>query len=122
MRLIETPRIGLFVIPFALVTALTLAPKLQIRPDIGINSSLHGRRPFPADNPWNQRVDREPVDPESATLISSIGRLKHLHPDFGKNPNDGIPYSVVAGSAPKVQVGFESDTESDPGPDPIPCK
>src|SRR5947207_2156873 len=50
------------------------------KPDLGIDADLHGRRPFPPDNPWNQPIDKEPVDPNSDTLISSIGRNKPLHP------------------------------------------
>src|SRR5258708_3052858 len=68
------------------------------RPGLGVNASLRGFRPFPADSPWNTAIDRAPVDPNSDTLISSIGRTKSLHPDFGANWNgmpNGIPYIVV---------------------------
>jgi hypothetical protein len=43
-----------------------------------------------------------------------------LHPDFGSNPEYGIPYVTVPGSQPKVPVSFEYADESDPGPYPIP--
>ncbi len=90
---------------------------------LGVGASLGGKRLFPADNPWNQDVSREPVDPNSARLIASIGLDKPLHPDFGTvydgAPN-GIPYVVVAGSQPKVPVSFRYPRESDPGPYPIP--
>src|ERR1051326_8582152 len=92
----------------------------QTRPSLGINTSLHGRRPFPPDNPWNMPIDKEPVDPNSAALVNSIGVTGRLHPDFGSNPNDGIPYIVVAGYAPKVPIVFEAADESDPGPYPVP--
>ena len=93
-------------------------------PGLGPNASLAGRRPFPADNPWNTPVDQDPVDPSSDTLIASIGLTRGLHPDFGANYNGGpfgIPYIVVDGSTPLVSVTFGYADESDPGPYPIPA-
>jgi hypothetical protein len=92
-------------------------------PDLGANASLNGWRPFPADNPWNTRIDTAQVDPNSDALIASIGLGKGLHPDFGANWDGGpfgIPYVVVAGSTPRVPVSFDYADESDPGPYPIP--
>lgn len=93
-------------------------------PDLGINADLHGYRPFPADNPWNTPVDAEPVDPNSATLIASIGGAKQLHPDFGANWNGGpfgIPYMVVDHTTPGAPMSFDYADESDPGPYPFPA-
>jgi hypothetical protein len=85
-------------------------------------ASLAGRRPFPADNPWNTLVTGAPVDPNSAALIASCG-LRNLHPDFGTvwdgAPN-GIPYVVVHAGQATVPVSFDYADESDPGPYPIP--
>jgi hypothetical protein len=93
-------------------------------PDLGPGASLHGKRPFPPDNPWNQDISNSAVDPNSANLIRSIGIDDRLHPDFGTVyhgvPN-GIPYIVVAGSQPRVPISFRSyGGESDPGPYPVP--
>ncbi|HEY6059600.1 MAG TPA: hypothetical protein VIV10_03360 [Gemmatimonadales bacterium] len=88
-----------------------------------MNADLHGRRPFPDDNPWNSPVDGMPVDPISDALIASIGLTSGLHPDFGANYNGGpfgIPYAVVSGGTPGVPVTFDYADESDPGPYPIP--
>ena len=67
------------------------------QPQASGGESLAGRRPFPADNPWNTVIIGAPVDPKSSTLIASCG-LRNLHPDFGTvcdgAPN-GIPYVVV---------------------------
>lgn len=104
------------------VAGLAMAAPAQKKPDLGVNASLNGRRPFPADNPWNTPIDRQPVDPNSDALIASIGHTR-LHPDFGANLDGrpyGIPYIVVAGNTPKVPVSFEYKDESDPGPYPIP--
>jgi hypothetical protein len=93
-------------------------------PGLGPNASLEGRRPFPADNPWNTPVDQDPVDSNSDTLIASIGLTRGLHPDFGANYNGGpfgIPYIVVGGTTPAVSVTFDYADESDPGPYPIPA-
>ena len=90
----------------------------------GTGASLHGRRPFPDDNPWNQDVSHEPVDPNSEALIASIGLDRGLHPDFGSVWNgapNGIPYVVVPGDQAKQAVRFEYAAESDAGPYPIPA-
>jgi hypothetical protein len=92
-------------------------------PDLGANASLHGRRVFPEDDPWNRDISKEPVDPNSDALIASIGKAKPLHPDFGTVYNgapNGIPYVIVDGKQPKVPVAFEYADESDKGPYPIP--
>src|SRR5947207_1944213 len=80
------------------------------QPDLGPNASLNDRQVFPATDPWNQAIDRAPVDPSSDTLIDSIGRQTHLHPDFGANYNGGpfgIPYIGVPGNTPKVRISFQ---------------
>lgn len=86
-------------------------------------ADLNGWVPFPSDNPWNTDISAAPVDPNSATLIASIGLTTGLHPDFGTTyqgkPN-GIPYTVVPGNQAKVPVSFDEPSESDPGPYPIP--
>ncbi len=92
---------------------------------LGPNASLGGRRPFPGTNPWNTSVAAAPVDPQSATLLASIGLGTGLHPDFGTvwagAPN-GIPYVVVAGSQARVPITFTAyGDESDPGPYPVPA-
>ena len=58
------------------------------------NASLGGRQVFPPDNPWNQDVSGEPVDPRSAGIIGRIGADLPLFPDFGDS--FGKPYVVVA--------------------------
>ncbi len=91
-------------------------------PSLGVNAPLNGARVFPADNPWSQAVDNQPVDPNSDALIDSIGRDTTLHPDFGANWDGGpfgIPYIVVAGGTPKVSVDCYYPDESDPGPYPV---
>ena len=94
-------------------------------PDLGPGASLRGNVPFPPDNPWNQDISNEPVDPNSNNLIASIGANVTLHPDFGTVWNgapNGIPYIVVAGTQPRVPINFTLyEDESDPGPYPVPA-
>jgi hypothetical protein len=79
---------------------------------------------FPADNIWNAPVDHLPVHPNSDQFIATIGANATVHPDFGSGTwNDapiGIPFIVVPGTQPKVDVSFTYASESDPGPYPIP--
>jgi hypothetical protein len=93
-------------------------------PSLGIDASLNGARPFPANNAWNTRIDQAAVDPASANLIASIGLSGHLHMDFGADLDGspfGIPYVVVRGTQKKVPVSFDIADESNPGPYPIPA-
>jgi hypothetical protein len=80
-------------------------------------------RILPANNPWNQRVENLPVDPNSSKYVAAIGLDAPVHPDFGTvyagAPN-GIPYVVVSNRTRRVRVHFQYASESDPGPYPIP--
>jgi hypothetical protein len=86
---------------------------------------LVGCPAFPADNPWNQRVDRLPVARASAAIIDSIGARAGLHPDFGSGLWNGapigIPITAVRAGVPKSHVTFDYADESDRGPYPIPA-
>ena len=81
---------------------------------------------FPADNPWNRRVDSLPVAADSAAIVRSIGHDGHLHADFGSGLWEarpiGIPVTVVSSSTPRSLVGFEyAADESDRVRYPIPA-
>jgi hypothetical protein len=92
-------------------------------PDLGLVADLHGKRPFPATDLWNQPVDTAQVDPNSLAILTKIGLGVNLHPDFGSNWNGGpfgIPYIVVPDNTPRFTVPFDYASESDPGPYPIP--
>lgn len=78
---------------------------------------------FPADNPWNTRIDDLPVHPNSRQWITAIGAGTKLHPDFGtvwRGAPNGIPYVVVTSDQKKAPVSFQYAEESDAGPYPIP--
>jgi hypothetical protein len=79
---------------------------------------------FPANNSWNQRVDKLPVSADSARLISSIGLDAPVHADFGSGKWDGgpigIPFDVVSRKTARSHVSFEYADESDRVRYPIP--
>jgi hypothetical protein len=109
-----------------LALILTLTGALALVPALGSAHSLPGARNcpiFPANNPWNQRVDQLPVAANSARLIASIGLSDPVHPDFGTvwdgAPN-GIPITIVSRSTRRVHVSFDYADESDHGLYPIP--
>ncbi|MEO8636238.1 MAG: hypothetical protein ABI587_13270 [Gemmatimonadales bacterium] len=92
-------------------------------PDLGPGASLHGRRPFPDNSPWNTPIDQAPVAANSGLLIASMGVTTTLHPDFGADYLGGpfgIPYVVIDHRTTDVPVSFDYADESDPGPYPIP--
>jgi len=80
---------------------------------------------FPASSPWNQRVDKLPVAPNSARIVSAGGVGDNVHADFGSGLWEGgpigIPITVVRGTQAKTRVAFEYADESDQGPYPIPA-
>jgi len=99
-----------------LAAAAAQAPRLPAAPACPI---------FPADNPWNRRVDRLPVAANSRAIVASIGAGAGLHADFGSGLHEGrpigIPITVVSGkSTPKYLPAFAYAGESDRGPYPIP--
>jgi hypothetical protein len=85
---------------------------------------------FPADNPWNQDISGEPVDPFSDQIIAGFSSAQ-LKSDFGsglwQGAPIGIPFVVVCGTQPKLQVTLRANSydgdygdQSDPGPYAIP--
>lgn len=110
--------------------ATLLAPFLDPYPSLGsckVFPPFTGAATAPSaanQTAWNQDISKAPVDPRSSEYlkkIRSLGGNQYIHPDFGSNPDYGIPYVVVPGVQPKVPIPFtEYGDESDPGPYPIP--
>ncbi|WP_216625933.1 copper amine oxidase N-terminal domain-containing protein [Paenibacillus planticolens] len=80
---------------------------------------------FPKDNPWNTDISKYPVHKNSKQYMASIGLNTSMHADFGttwQGADIGIPYTIVNGDQPKVNVTFtDYGDESEPGPYPIPA-
>ncbi|MDO8364603.1 MAG: hypothetical protein Q7V88_17060 [Actinomycetota bacterium] len=84
---------------------------------------IGGCRVFPNDNSWNVDLRNAPLHPRSSQIITYIQAHggDFLHPDFGENPDYGIPYVVVPQNQPLVPITYDAyGNESDPGPFPIP--
>jgi hypothetical protein len=112
----------------ALVASLSAAFALLLLP----GSAAHALRlpaarhcpVFPANNAWNQRVDKLPVAADSAQLVASIGLDAPVHADFGSGKWDGgpigIPFDVVSRKTHRSHVSFEYADESNRVRYPIP--
>ena len=91
---------------------------------LNLSPSIGGCSIFPANNIWNYDISKLPLYSNSANFVASIGTTAQLHAYFGATvPSyapQGIPYTTVPGSQPKVPVHFTYASESDPGPYPIP--
>jgi hypothetical protein len=88
----------------------------------GQTANLNGFVPFTSSNLWNTDISSAPVDPNSSTIMSNWVGSVNLHPDWGTDPTYGIPYVVVDGTQPLVNINLNAyGDESDPGPMPIPA-
>ncbi len=86
----------------------------------GSTPTIGGCPVFPADNAWNQDISSAPLHPDSAAIIGRVAGSR-LHPDFGENPDYGIPFVVVPDTQPRVAIRYDAyGDESDPGPFPVP--
>lgn len=56
---------------------------------------------FPADNPWNRDVSKDPLSAHNADYLANMNTSRGLHPDWGNWSTDhyGIPYSFGTGNA-----------------------
>jgi hypothetical protein len=106
----------------AVASGVRATPR-RATPSVAGGPRLAGCPVLPADNPFNQRVDRLPVARDSAGMIARIGLADPVHPDFGTvyagAPN-GIPFTVIGARQKRVPVRFQYASESDRGPYPIP--
>ena len=120
----QDPKDGRRSVATPLGSTLTYIPTVHRAQE---SPQIAGCAVFPADNIWNARVDDLPVDPHSDAYVGTIGANEPVHADFGAGewpPGSGspigIPYVVVPGTQPGVEVAFDYDDESDPGPYPVP--
>ena len=89
---------------------------------VGQTASLNGFVPFPSSSLWNTDISSAQPDPNSDTIIANWVGSVNLHPDWGTDPTYGIPYVVVNGNQPLVNVNLGAyPDESDPGPMPVPA-
>src|SRR6476660_5445285 len=87
--------------------------------------TVGGCQVFPADNPWNRRVDRRPVWRGSAAVVRRQAAGHDLHLDLGTTEAFyGIPVTVVDADQPLLPLQFGTGgedyrDESDRGPVPV---
>ncbi len=86
--------------------ALTLAGVAgAVVPAVGASANrLAGCQMFPADSPWNTRVDGAPVDPRSDEYIRNSGPDRNLSTAFRRQRGWGIPINVVGRTQKKVRI------------------
>jgi hypothetical protein len=89
--------------------------------------TVGGCRVFPADNPWNRRIDRRPVWRWSSAIVGRQAAGEDLHLDLGTTEvYYGIPVNVVDADQPLLPLQFGVDgedygDESDRGPVFVPA-
>lgn len=99
--------------------AVAGAPANRVTSTAG-SPQIGGCAVFPADNPWNTDISGYPLHPRSASIVAGLGG--NLHPDFGENPEYGIPYVIVPADQTLVPITWtDYGDESDPGPYPVPA-
>lgn len=88
--------------------------------------TVGGCQVFPADNPWNTRVDRLPVARGSARVIRGQAAGSPVHLDLGSTEEYyGIPVTLAPQDQQRLPLrfGVEGENyadESDRGPVPVP--
>ena len=122
--------LALALLPLALLLPVAAAPASV--PDTGAKAAprvhrIGGCEVFPADNPWNQRIDRRPVWRWSDAIVGRQLAGHDLHLDLGTTEEYyGIPVNVVPEDQPLLPLQFGVDgedygDESDRGPVFVPA-
>src|SRR5436190_13354853 len=88
MFLTTAPRRVAPSVSFLLVCGLITASTAEAQQMIGPCAVL------PANNIWNTPVDKLPVLPNSASMITTIGASRGFHADFGAGLWDGGPIGI----------------------------
>ena len=101
--------------------AVVLAAAQGVQKDVlQSGPQIAGCPVFPADNVWNTPVASLKRDAHSDAYVQKIGVDKPLHPNFGSDPRNGIPITIIKSSVKYVKVRFGYGDESDPGNYPMP--
>jgi hypothetical protein len=97
------------------ISGVVTAVVISVAP-VHASPSIGGCPAFPADNVWNTDISSLPVHPRSAAWVGNMGgATRMLHPDFGPSGSFpyGIPFNVVDGGHPRINLTFDYSAESD---------
>jgi len=123
--------LAVLLLPLAACGTTTTGFVSEPRPEAGTAPRVHtvgGCEVFPADNPWNTRIDDRPVFAASDRIIRAQARGHAIHLDLGTTQRYwGIPVNVARKKQPRLPLRFGVEGEdyrheSDRGPVPIPPK
>ena len=89
-------------------------------PSASAGPQIAGCPVFPADNVWNTAIDKLQKDKHSDDYVQHMGPTLSLHPNFGSDPNNGIPITIVKPDRQRVPINFLYRDESDLGNYPTP--
>lgn len=89
-------------------------------PDSGAGPHIAGCPVFPADNVWNMPIDALKKDKRSGDYIQRIGPALPLRANFGSDPANGIPITIIKPDRPRLPITFLYGDESDLGHYPTP--
>ena len=112
------PAVVMSIAPFGVIAQSPAKPKIdRVIPfnTPEADAILAALKVFPADNPWNTRVDEWPLHPNSKAMIAAIGGSKPLR----YNPD--MSFVLVPPDQKMVEVKLDAYAEeSDQGPYPVP--
>jgi hypothetical protein len=107
------------------VAFVSIFAVLALVPSVRASPRIAGCPVFPANNPWNQRVDQLPVAKHSGQMVANIGLNAPVMPDFGSAVYNGEvaigdPITVVVNRTRWVHVHFRWPSQSNRGLYPLP--
>jgi hypothetical protein len=119
--------VALLVVPIFVVEEQPSDDASAMSPGSPAVHTVGGCQVFPADNPWNTRIDQRPVHPRSAAIVRRQATGSSVHLDLGTTEEYyGIPVNIAAADQPRLPLRFGVEgedyrDESDRGPVPIPA-
>ncbi|MCU1320345.1 MAG: hypothetical protein JWP98_1863 [Edaphobacter sp.] len=123
-KLVDILMVGFIVVVLALVWHFKRPNSVVTAAEVPKNTltagpQIAGCPIFPADNVWNTPIAGAKRDEHSDAYVRNIGVDKPLHPNFGSDPGNGIPITIIKPSVKYVKIKFLYSDESDQGNYPM---